>query len=463
MRMYDIIEKKRDRRELTKEEIDFFVNGYSNDRIPDYQMAALLMAIYLNGMTDEELKNMTFAMANSAKTLDLTSIKIPGKYIVDKHSTGGVGDKVTLIVLPIVAALGVGVCKMSGRGLGFTGGTADKLESITGYNVNIPINDAIRQVQDIGVCLISQSPEIAIADKKIYALRDTTATVESIDLIASSIMSKKLASGVDKILLEVTVGTGAFMKTIDDAKRLSRTMVKIGKLAGVETRAVITSMSEPLGRNVGNALEIKEVISFLLSDEDTLQSEEVRDLKEVVYEIAAQMIKMSGVCEDMEKNRVDITKAIVSRAAYDKFIELVKAQGGHIYNVYMDWIGLNLDMPVLDDKVRFLKEIHAQSDGYVVSIDSKKIGEALVALGGGRNKKDDKIDYSVGFEFAKKVGDKVKEGDTILTVLYNDKQKFADAFEYIEDAIYIDNIESDVVNALRNKPHILDIIDESNI
>lgn len=463
MRMYDIIEKKRDKHELTKEEIDFFVEGYSKDKIPDYQMSALLMAIYLNGMTDEELKNLTFAMANSAKTLDLTSIKIPGKYIVDKHSTGGVGDKVTLIVLPIVAALGVGVCKMSGRGLGFTGGTADKLESITGYNVNIPINDAIRQVQDIGVCLISQSPEIAVADKKIYALRDTTATVESIDLIASSIMSKKLASGVDKILLEVTVGSGAFMKTLDDAKKLSKTMVKIGKLAGVETRAVITSMSEPLGRNVGNALEIKEVISFLLSDEDTLESDELKDLKEVVYEIAAQMIKMSGICEDMEKNRKDITKAIVSRAAYDKFIELVKAQGGHIYNVYMDWIGLNLDMPVLDDKVRFLKEIHAQSDGYIVSIDSKKIGEALVALGGGRNKKDDKIDYSVGFEFAKKVGDKVKEGDTILTVLYNDKQKFAEAFEYIEDAIYIDDIEQDVVNALRNKPHVLDIIDESNI
>ena len=463
MRMYDIIEKKRDKHELTKEEIDFFVEGYSKDKIPDYQMSALLMAIYLNGMTDEELKNLTFAMANSAKTLDLTSIKIPGKYIVDKHSTGGVGDKVTLIVLPIVAALGVGVCNMSGRGLGFTGGTADKLESITGYNVNIPINDAIRQVQDIGVCLISQSPEIAVADKKIYALRDTTATVESIDLIASSIMSKKLASGVDKILLEVTVGTGAFMKTLEDAKKLSKTMVKIGKLAGVETRAVITSMSEPLGRNVGNALEIKEVISFLLSDEDALESDELRDLKEVVYEIAAQMIKMSGICEDMEKNRKDITKAIVSRAAYDKFIELVKAQGGHIYNVYMDWIGLSLDMPVLDDKVRFLKEIHAQSDGYVVSIDSKKIGEALVALGGGRNKKDDKIDYSVGFEFAKKVGDKVKEGDTILTVLYNDKQKFAEAFEYIEDAIYIDDIEQDVVTALRNKPHVLDIIDESNI
>ena len=463
MRMYDIIEKKRDKYELSKEEIDFFVNGYSKGEIPDYQMAALLMAIYLNGMSDEELKNLTFAMANSAKTLDLSNIKVQGKYIVDKHSTGGVGDKVTLIVLPIVASLGVGVCKMSGRGLGFTGGTADKLESIVGYNINIPINDAIRQVQDIGVCLISQSPEIAIADKKIYALRDTTATVESIDLIASSIMSKKLASGVDKILLDVTVGTGAFMKTLEDARKLSKAMVKIGKLAGVETRAVITSMSEPLGRNVGNAVEIKEVISFLLSDETTLFSDELRDLREVVYEIAAQMIKMSGVCEDMDKNRKDIAKAIVSRAAYDKFIELIKAQGGHIYNVYMDWVGLNLDMPVLDDKVRYLKEIHAQSDGYIVSIDSKKIGEALVALGGGRNRKDDKIDYAVGFEFNKKVGDKVQKGETILTVLYNDKQKFEDAFEYIEDAIYIDNIQPDVVKALRSKPHILDIIDESNL
>jgi len=463
MRMYDLIEKKNHGGILTRQELHEMIQGFVTGEIPDYQMSALLMAIFLNGLTDSELKYLTFAMANSAKTLDLTSIKIPGKYIVDKHSTGGVGDKITLIVLPIVAALGVGVCKMSGRGLGFTGGTADKLESITGYNVNIPINDAIRQVQDIGVCLISQSPEIAVADKKIYALRDTTATVESIDLIASSIMSKKLASGVDKILLEVTVGTGAFMKTIEDARKLSKTMVKIGKLAGVETRAVITSMSEPLGRNVGNALEIKEVITFLLSDEETLFSDELRDLREVVYEIAAQMIKMSGVCDDMEKNKADITKAIVTHAAYDKFIELIKAQGGHIYNVYMDWVGMSLDMPVLDDKVTYLKEIHAQSDGYIVSIDSKKIGEALVSLGGGRNKKEDKIDYSVGFEFAKKVGDKVKEGDTILTVLYNDKNKFNDAFEYIADAIYIDNIEPDVVKALQTKPHILDIIDESNI
>ncbi len=463
MRMYDIIEKKRDKGELTKEEIDFFVNGYSKGDIPDYQMSALLMAIYLNGMNPRELKDLTFSMANSAKTLDLSSIKIPGKYIVDKHSTGGVGDKVTLVVLPIVASLGVGVCKMSGRGLGFTGGTIDKLESITGYNVEIPINDAIRQVQDIGVCLIAQSSEIAIADKKIYALRDTTATIESINLIASSIMSKKLASGVDKILLEVTVGTGAFMKTIEDARELSKTMVKIGKLAGVETKAVVTSMSEPLGRNVGNALEIKEVISFLTADEETLYSDEYKDLREVVFEIASQMIKMSGVCEDLEKNRRDIKEAILNRSAYQKFIELVKAQGGHIYNVYMDWLGMSLDMPVLDEKVKYLKEIHAHQDGYIVSIDSKKIGEALVALGGGRNKKEDSIDFAVGFEFARKVGDKVKDGDTILTVYYNDKDKFNDAYEYIADAINIDSIDESAAKALREKPHILDIIDESNI
>lgn len=462
MRMYDIIEKKRDKGELSKEEIDFFVNGYSKGEIPDYQMSALLMAIYLNGMTPTELKDLTFSMANSAKTLDLSSIKVPGKYIVDKHSTGGVGDKVTLIVLPIVASLGVGVCKMSGRGLGFTGGTIDKLESITGYNVEIPINDAIRQVQDIGVCLIAQSSEIAIADKKIYALRDTTATIESINLIASSIMSKKLASGVDKILLEVTVGTGAFMKTLEDARELSKTMVKIGKLAGVETKAVVTSMSEPLGRNVGNTLEIKEVISFLTADEETLDTE-YKDLKEVIFEVASQMIKMSGVCDDLEKNRKDIRETILNRNAYKKFIELVKAQGGHIYNVYMDWLGMSLDMPVLDEKVKYLKEIRAHSDGYIVSIDSKKIGEALVALGGGRNKKEDSIDFSVGFEFARKVGDRVQEGDTILTVYYNDKAKFNDAYEYIADAINIDNIEEEAARALREKPHILDIIDESNI
>lgn len=458
MRMYEIIERKRDKKELTKAEIDFFVEGYSSGEIPDYQISALLMAIYLNGMTREELVHLTFAMRDSSNILDLSELKVPGKYIVDKHSTGGVGDKITLIVLPIVASLGVDVCKMSGRGLGFTGGTADKLESIIGYDINIPLERAIEQVKEIGVCLISQSSEIAIADKKIYALRDATATVESIDLIAASIMSKKLASGVDKIVLDVTVGSGAFMKTLDDARKLAKTMVDIGKLAQVETKAIITSMEEPLGRNVGNATEIKEVISFLLSDETSINTQELRDLKEVVFEISAYMMKMAGLGDDLEKNKVEVLKAITSKNAYDKFIDLIKAQGGHIYNVYMDWIGMNLDMPVIDDKVKYMKEIHAQSNGYVVSIDSKKIGEALVCLGGGRIKKGDPIDYSVGFEFSKKVGDKVYEGDTILTVLYNDKDKFNDAYEYIEDAIFIDDIEPKLGEALKKKPHILDII-----
>lgn len=458
MRMYDIIEKKRDKRELTKEEIEFAVNGYSNGEIPDYQMSALLMAIYLNGLTNLELVYLTFAMRDSANILDLSSLKKEGKYIVDKHSTGGVGDKVTLIVLPIVASLGVDVCKMSGKGLGFTGGTADKLESIIGYDINIDLNRAISQVKDIGVCLMSQSSDIAIADKKIYALRDTTATVESIDLIASSIMSKKLASGVDKILLDVTVGSGAFMKNVDDAKKLAKTMVNIGKLAKVETKAVITSMSEPLGHSVGNAVEIKEVISFLLSDEETLLSDYNKDLKDVVFEIAAQMMKMAGSGDDIEENKNKIFESIVSKKAYHKFIELIQAQDGKTYEVYMDWVGENLEMPVLKDKVKYMKEIHAQDDGFVVSINSKKIGEALVCLGGGRLRKDEDIDYAVGFEFSKKVGDRVKKGDTILTVLYNDKDKFEDAFSYIEEAIYIDNIEESLANGLKQKPHVIDII-----
>lgn len=458
MRMYDIIEKKRDNKELTREEIIFFVNEYVNGNIPDYQASALLMAIYLNHMTKKELLYLTDAMAKSATILDLSDIKSPGKYIVDKHSTGGVGDKITLIVLPIVASLGVEVFKMSGKGLGFTGGTADKLESIVGYDINIPLQRAANQVQDIGLCLISQSSQIAIADKKLYALRDLTATVESIDLIASSIMSKKIALGADKILLDVTVGSGAFMKNLEDARKLANTMVEIGKLANRETKAIITSMSEPLGRNVGNALEIKEVISFLLSDETTLLSDSIRDLKEVVFEISAYMMKMAGVGEDINENKAKILEAITSKKAYNKFIELVKAQGGHISKVYMDWINMNLDMPVLNDKVKYLKEIHAQSTGYIVSIDSKKIGEALVCLGGGRNKKEDVIDYAVGFEFNKKVGDKVYEGETILKVMYNDKEKFDAAFDYIENAIYIDNIEPELAKSLKNKPHVLDII-----
>lgn len=459
MRMYDIIEKKRYKQELTLEEIEFFVKGFSKGDIPDYQVSALLMAICLNGLTNQELVHLTFAMANSAARLDLSSLKKPGKYIVDKHSTGGVGDKVTLIVLPIVAALGVDVCKMSGRGLGYTGGTADKLESIEGYNIHIALDDAIEQVKEIGVCLISQSSELAIADKKMYALRDTTATVESIDLIASSIMSKKLASGVDKILLDVTVGSGAFMKNLEDARKLAGTMVAIGKLAGVETKAIITSMEQPLGKCVGNALEVKEAIEFLLADEEGLLSASMHDLKQVVFEIAAYMIKMAGCGDDIEQNKRDILRCIVSGRAYDKFLDLIEAQQGELCDVYMDWKQKEMAMPILKDKAKYLKEIHAQNEGYILAIDSKKIGEALVCLGGGRLTKDEEIDYAVGFEFEKKVGDKVEIGDTILKVIYNDKDKFNDAFDYIEDAIVIDQVTPDVALKLKQSPHVLDIIE----
>ncbi len=458
MRMYDIIEKKRYQKELSREEIEFFVKGFSNGSIPDYQASALLMAICINGLTKQELVYLTFAMANSAKRLDLSAIKRPGQYIVDKHSTGGVGDKVTLIVLPIVAALGADICKMSGRGLGFTGGTADKLESISGYDVNIKLEDAIEQVKNIGVCLISQSEDIAVADKKMYALRDITATVESIDLIASSIMSKKIASGAEKILLDVTVGSGAFMKNLEDARKLARTMVDIGNLAGVETKAVITSMEEPLGKCVGNALEIKEVIEFLLSDENALLDESNKDLREVVFEIAAYMLQMAGIGNDISQNKKDILRCVVSGRAYDKFIGLVNAQFGDIEEVYMDWKEMTLPMPVLKDQAKYLKEIHAQSSGYILSIDSKKIGEALVCLGGGRIKKGDPIDYAVGFEFTKKVGDRVEEGDIILKVIYNDKEKFENAFSYIQDAIVIDNVSTEFANSLKNKSHVLDVI-----
>jgi pyrimidine-nucleoside phosphorylase len=263
---------------------------------------------------------------------------------------------------------------------------------------------------------------------------------------------------VDKIVLDVTVGSGAFMQDLNSARLLARTMVDIGKRAGKETKAVITSMEQPLGKSVGNVVEIKEAISFFLADESVLELYENKELKEVVFEIAAQMIKMAGLGDNIEKNKLEIMKAITSRKAYDKFIELIKSQGGYIHKVYMDWLNLSLDMPVLLDEVKYMKEIYADKDGYIVSIDSKKIGEALVALGGSRTKKDDKIDYGVGFEFSKKVGSKVKKGDVILTVLYNDKEKFKDSFEYITNAIYIDKIEQSMANILKSKPVILDII-----
>ena len=461
MRMYDIIEKKRDKNELSKIEIEFFINEYSKGNIPDYQASALIMAMFLNGLTNEELLNLTFAMAHSSKMLDMSDLKRTSGTIIDKHSTGGVGDKITLIVLPIVASLGVDCFKMSGRGLGFTGGTADKIESIEGYNVNLSIEDAKEQVKNIGICLISQSSDIAIADKKIYALRDTTATVESIDLISASIMRKKIACGAERLVLDVTVGNGAFAKTEDEAKKLAKTMVEIGKQANLETCAVITSMNEPLGRCVGNALEIKEVINFLTQTEIEYNSNIYYDLKEVVLALSAWMLKMADKSLDFEDCKERVKKAILSRNAYKKFIELIKAQGGKTKKVFVDRLNQEIEYPILIDSVSYLKEVRADKKGCITDINSKKIGEALVCLGGGRIKKDDEIDFSVGFEFTKKVGDMVEIGDTIIKVYYNDKLKFEDAFDYISDAIIIQDVDKKIGDALKAKPHVLDVIGDN--
>ena len=461
MRMYDIIEKKRDKIELSKIEIEYFINEYSKGNIPDYQAAALVMAMYLNGISDEELKNLTLAMAHSSKMIDLTDIKRRGKYIVDKHSTGGVGDKITLIVLPIVASLGIDAFKMSGRGLGFTGGTADKIESIEGYNVNLSIEEAKAQVEDIGICLISQSSDIAIADKKLYALRDTTATVESVPLIASSIMSKKIACGTEKLVLDVTVGNGAFAKTEEEAIILANKMVELGKMKGIETCAVLTKMDEPIGKMVGNSLEIKEVVEFLNQSEIEYNSNINTDLKEIVLAISSWMMMLSDSSYDLDKCKEMVKDAILSGKAYSKFLELIKAQGGRTKTCHLENQDKTIEYPVLKEEAHYLKEIKAEKAGFITDINSKKIGEALVCLGGGRENKSDEINYSVGFEFNKKVGDRVDIGDTILKVYYEDKDRFTNAFSYISDAIIIQDIDSKIGMSLKNRPHIINVIGDN--
>ena len=320
MTILDIIEKKRDNKELTKEEIDFFIQGYTKGDISDYQASALIMAIFIQGMTKEETTNLTLAMAHSGEILDLSSLN---KIIVDKHSTGGVGDKVSLILLPLVASLGVPVAKMSGRGLGFTGGTVDKLESIPGYKTNIDINKFVKNVENIGISMISQTLNLAPADKKIYALRDSISCVESIPLIASSIMSKKIASGAQKIVIDVTVGSGAFMKNLEDAEKLAKEMIEIGKLANRETVCVLTNMDEPLGYNVGNLLEVKEAIL-------ALKGKMKEDVKAVVLELGAYMLKLSNIEQDIDKAKEKLIENLENDKAYKKFIELVKNQGGDV-------------------------------------------------------------------------------------------------------------------------------------
>ena len=403
MTILDIIEKKRDNKELTKEEIDFFIQGYTKGDISDYQASALIMAIFIQGMTKEETTNLTLAMAHSGEILDLSSLN---KIIVDKHSTGGVGDKVSLILLPLVASLGVPVAKMSGRGLGFTGGTVDKLESIPGYKTNIDINKFVKNVENIGISMISQTLNLAPADKKIYALRDSISCVESIPLIASSIMSKKIASGAQKIVIDVTVGSGAFMKNLEDAEKLAKEMIQIGKLANRETVCVLTNMDEPLGYNVGNLLEVKEAIL-------ALKGKMKEDVKAVVLELGAYMLKLSNIEQDIDKAKEKLIKNLENNKAYKKFIELVKNQGGDVsYLSDLENFG----------ESRFIEPVYSKEAGYINKIDAKKIGKLACALGAGRIKKEDKIDPTVGITLEKKVGEYVKK-DEILAYIHTNNSK----------------------------------------
>ena len=399
MNILEIIAKKRDKKVLSKEEIDFFVKNYTNGNITDYQAAALIMAIYINGMNYEETTSFTLAMAHSGEVLDLSELGM----VVDKHSTGGIGDKITLILMPIIASLGIPAAKMSGRGLGFTGGTVDKLESIPGYNTNIDISEFINNVKNIGISLMGQTLNLAPADKKIYALRDTISCVESIPLIASSIMSKKIAAGAEKIVLEVTVGSGAFMKNIEDATKLSETMIGIGNLADKETICILTNMNQPIGYSIGNSLEVIEAV-------EALNGNMQDDVKDIILSLGSYMMKLAGKGDDIEQNKKMIMENINNKKALDKYKELIKNQGG--------------DVSYIEDtskfeKAKYIIPIKSEKIGYIKSMDNEKIGYISSSLGAGRLKKEDKINDKVGIIINKKIGDKVNVGD-VLGFIHSD-------------------------------------------
>ena len=414
MNILDIIAKKRDKKELNKEEIDFFVKGYTSGDVTDYQAAALIMAIFINGMTDLELYDLTFSMANSGEVLDLSEF---GENIVDKHSTGGVGDKVSIVLLPIIASMGVTVAKMSGRGLGFTGGTIDKLESIPGYNTNIDINTFKENVHKIGISMIGQTMNLAPADKKIYALRDTISCVENIPLIASSIMSKKIASGANKIALEVTYGKGAFMKTLDDAKLLASKMEKLGEFAELEVKSIFTPMDEPIGYAVGNTLEMIEAINFLNGNDMP------EDLRNIVLEIGSQMISLAGLGDDLLENKEKMLESIRSGLAIKKFKEMVKNQGGDISYI---------ENPKKFKSAKYILEVESDRNGIVKELNAEDIGRVACFLGAGRIKKDEKIDMAAGIILNKKVHDYVEEGDCLCEVHCDDEKKAKEAVKDLE-------------------------------
>ncbi|HPV69984.1 MAG TPA: pyrimidine-nucleoside phosphorylase [Bacilli bacterium] len=417
MRMVDIIVKKRDGKILTKEEISFFVKGYVNGSIPDYQVSALAMAIVFRGMSKEEITVLTELMMHSGDIIDLSSIK---GVKADKHSTGGVGDKTSLVLGPMVAACGVKVAKMSGRGLGHTGGTLDKMEAIPGMKIAIPEAQFMRQVNEVGLAIVGQTGHLVPADKKLYSLRDVTGTVESIPLIASSVMSKKLASGSDTILLDVKFGSGAFMKDLASARELARTMVDIGDGLNRDTRAILTDMEQPLGLAVGNALEVKEAIA-------TLHGKGPRDLIELCLEAGSIMLEQAKVVDDLKKGRKLLEKAIADGSAFNKLKEMVKAQGGDVSYI---------DNPEKFPLSKYVVEIRSEDEGYVKRIEALEIGESAMRLGAGRETYDDVIDMSAGIVLAKKVGDFVKVGD-ILCVVHTNKDDFAAILEDIRHSFIL--------------------------
>ena len=415
MRMYDIIEKKRDGLALSDEEIRFFVDGYTDGSIPDYQASALCMAIFFRGMNDREISVLTDAMAHSGDMIDLSRF---GTLSADKHSTGGVGDKTSLTVMPIVAALGAKVAKMTGRGLGHTGGTVDKLESIPGYQIALDSERFLTQVEDIGISLVGQSGNLTPADKKLYALRDVTATVNSIPLITSSIMSKKLAAGAHNIVLDVKVGSGAFMKTPADGRALAEKMVSIGKLCGRNMTAVLTNMDVPLGHNIGNALEVREAVAVL-------KGESRGDLREVCIALASNLIRMVFDLTEEEARR-RVIDALGSGAAFSKLKEWISAQGGDTRC---------LDDPSLFPATAFAYEIQSPVNGYIRKMDAERIGITSVMLGAGRETKDAPIDYSAGIVLCKKVGERVSAGETLATLYTNRESALAEAAEHYLTAL----------------------------
>ncbi len=427
MRAVDIIRKKRDKNTLTEEEIEFFIKGYVDGSIPDYQAAALLMAIFLNGMTDNESFVLTRTMMYSGKVFDFSGIQA---YKVDKHSTGGVGDKISLPLAPLVAANGVVVPMISGRALGHTGGTLDKLESIPGYRTNLSPEEFENALRAVGVAIIGQTEDIVPADRKMYALRDVTATVESIPLISASIMSKKLAEGIDGLVLDVKTGTGAFMREYESAKKLAETMVAIGKSFGKKVYALLTDMNQPLGRAIGNANEVRESVDVLLGK----GPEDVTDL---TIELGAYMLFIGNVAKSVEEGKELIKKAIENGKGYEKWCEMVKNQGG------------DPDAILKEDfvKTMYMEDIRAEEDGFLTIVDTFKIGVAASVLGAGRAKKEDQIDHKVGLYMLKKHGEEVKKGDVIFEIHGNNKDRMTESIKWLR--------ESFKINAERPETHPL--------